>query len=130
LAPGKFGQCSWIPQILTAQIFCYYKFCDIVASSAIASSLDATAFGLWEFPTYPKLEIFEKTHKTTVVNFFLLVFVLFALSTTANHTTVSRQLARKQLLQHLFITLWQYNAKMILQHYALCPEDGIEKFSR
>jgi len=29
LLPGKFGElvnCSWIPQILTIQIFCYYKF--------------------------------------------------------------------------------------------------------
>ena len=42
---------------------------------------------------------------------------------------VSRQLARKQLLQSLLVTLWQYNAKMILRHYALCPENGLDLFS-
>jgi len=51
----------------------------------------------------------------------------FALSTdfTTIKTGVSRKLARKQLIQRLSVTLWKYNAKMILRHYALCPEDGL-----
>ena len=57
-------------------------------------------------------------------------FALSTLSTIADRTTVKsgipRQLARKQLLQHLSVTLWRYNAKMILRHYGLCPEDGID----
>ena len=57
-------------------------------------------------------------------------FALSTLFTVADHTTVtsgiSRRLARKQLLQRLSVTLWQYNAKMILRHCALCPEDGID----
>ena len=52
------------------------------------------------------------------------------LSTIANRTTgksgIPRQFARKQLLQRLSVTLWRYNAKMILRHYGLCPEDGID----
>ena len=39
---------------------------------------------------------------------------------------IPRHLARKQLLQRLSVTLWRYNAKMILRHYDLCPEDGID----
>ena len=51
----------------------------------------------------------------------------FALSTPftiADHTTVknglSRKLARRQLLQRLSVTLWKYNAKMVLDtmHFA------------
>jgi len=43
-------------------------------------------------------------------------FALSTLSTIADHTTgVSRQLARKQLLQNLSVTLWWYNAKLILR---------------
>ena len=57
-------------------------------------------------------------------------FALSTLSTIADRTTVKsgipRQLARKQLLQRLSVTLWRYNAKMILRHYGLCPEDGID----
>ena len=49
----------------------------------------------------------------------------FALFAIADCTTVtndlSRKIARKRLLQHL----WKYNASMILRRYALCPEDGI-----
>jgi len=47
-------------------------------------------------------------------------FALLTLFTIAYRTTVkngvSRQLARKQLLRHLSVTIWQYNTKMILQH--------------
>jgi len=57
------------------------------------------------------------------------VWTLFALSTLftiADWTTiksgVSKKLARKQ---HLSVTLWKYNAKMILRYYALCPEEGL-----
>ena len=57
-------------------------------------------------------------------------FALSTLSTIADRTTVKsgipRQFARKQLLQRLSVTLWRYNAKMILRHYGLCPEDGID----
>ena len=55
---------------------------------------------------------------------------LSTLSTIADRTTVKsgipRQFARKQLLQRLSVTLWRYNAKMILRHYGLCLEDGID----
>ena len=57
----------------------------------------------------------------------------FALSTLfkiADHTTVknglSQKLARRQLLQRLSVTLWKYNAKMVLRYYALCSEDTID----
>ena len=57
-------------------------------------------------------------------------FALSTLSMIADRTTVKsgipRQFARKQLLQRLSVTLWRYNAKMILRHYGLCPEDGID----
>jgi len=57
-------------------------------------------------------------------------FALSTLFTIADRTIVksgtSRRLTRKQLLQCLSVTLWWYNAKMILRHYALCPEDGID----
>ena len=57
-------------------------------------------------------------------------FALSTLSTIADRTTVKsgipRQFARKQLLQRLSVTLWRYNAKIILRHYGLCPEDGID----
>jgi len=56
----------------------------------------------------------------------------FALSTLfiiADWTTiksgVSRRLARKQLIQHLPVTVWKYNAKMILRPSALYPEVGL-----
>ena len=55
-------------------------------------------------------------------------FALSTLFTIVSHITVvsgvSRQYARKQLLQHLSVTLRQYNAKdlMILRHCALCPD--------
>ena len=51
-------------------------------------------------------------------------FALLTLFTIADRTTVKsgvpRRLVRKQLLQSLSVTLWRYNAKMILQLYA-CP---------
>ena len=57
-------------------------------------------------------------------------FVLSTLFTTADRTTVknglSQKLARRQLLQRLSVTLWKYNAKMVLRHYALCSEDTID----
>ena len=60
------------------------------------------------------------------------VWTPFALSTLfiiADWTTIksgaSRKLARKQLIQCLSVTSWKYNAKMIVRHYALCPEDGL-----
>ena len=46
------------------------------------------------------------------------------------HTTVknglSQKLAWRQLLQCLSVTLWKYNAKMVLRCYALCLEDTID----
>ena len=60
------------------------------------------------------------------------VWTPFALSTLfviADRTTVKsgvfRKLARKQLMHRLSVTLWKYNTKMILRHYAPCPEDGL-----
>jgi len=83
--------------------------------------------------------IIWKLLMTMVVNLFPLVcesfvvwtpFALSTLFTVADHTTVksgiSRRLARKQLLQRLSVSLWRYNAKMILWHCALGPEDGID----
>ena len=57
-------------------------------------------------------------------------FTLSTLFTIADCTTVknglSRKLARRQLLQRLSVTLWKYNAKMVLRYYALCSEDMID----
>jgi len=57
-------------------------------------------------------------------------FALSTLFTITDCTTVksgiSRRLVMKQLLQRVSVTLWRYNAKMILRHYALCPEDSID----
>ena len=57
-------------------------------------------------------------------------FALSTLFTIADHTTVKnglpRKLARRQSLQRLSVTLWKYNAKMVLRHYALCSEDTVD----
>ena len=57
-------------------------------------------------------------------------FALSTLFTIADRTTVksglSRKLARRQLLQTLSVTLWKYNAKMVLRYYSLCSEDTID----
>ena len=57
-------------------------------------------------------------------------FALSTLFTIADHTTIknglSQKLARRQLLQRLSVTLWKYNAKMILRYYALCSKDTID----
>ena len=56
-------------------------------------------------------------------------FALSTLFTIADRTTVknglSQKLAQRQLLQWLSVTLWKYNAKMVLRNYALCSEDTI-----
>ena len=39
-----------------------------------------------------------------------------------------RKFARRQLLQQLSVTLWRYNAKMILRQYSLTAEDEIPDF--
>ena len=57
-------------------------------------------------------------------------FALSALFTIADRTTVknglSQKFARRQLLQRLSVTLWKYNAKMVLRYCALCLEDTID----
>ena len=57
-------------------------------------------------------------------------FAVSTLFTIVDRTTVknglSRKLARRQLLQRLSVTLWKYNAKMVLRYYALCLEDMID----
>ena len=58
-------------------------------------------------------------------------FALSTLFTIADCTTVKNGLSRKlarQLLQQLSVTLWKYNAKMVLRHYTLCLEDTIDLF--
>ena len=35
------------------------------------------------------------------------------------------KLAKRQPL-HLSVTLWHYNSRTILRHYALCPEDDLD----
>ena len=39
-----------------------------------------------------------------------------------------RKFARRQLLQQLSVTLWRYNAKMILRQYLLTAEDEFPDF--
>ena len=60
-------------------------------------------------------------------------FALSTLFTIVDRTTVKngvlQKLVRRQLLQWLSVTLWKYNAKMVLRHYALCLE-GTEDFLR
>jgi len=57
---------------------------------------------------------------------------LHALSTLfliADRSTVKnglpRKVARRQLLQQLSVTLWCYNARMILRQYALSCDDDL-----
>ena len=54
-------------------------------------------------------------------------YTLSILGSIADRTTVRNDLpqkfARHQLLQQLSVTLWRYNAKMILRQYSLTAED-------
>ena len=56
----------------------------------------------------------------------------FELGSIADRTTVRnglpRKFARRQLLQQLSVTLWRYNAKMILRQYSLTAEDEFPDF--
>jgi len=49
------------------------------------------------------------------------LFIIADRSTVKNGLT--RKCARRQLLQQLSVTLWRYNAQMILRQYALTSED-------
>ena len=55
-------------------------------------------------------------------------YALSILNSIADRTTVrnglSRKLARRQLLQQLSVTLWRYNAMMVLRHFSLTVEDN------
>ena len=56
-------------------------------------------------------------------------YALSILGSIADRTTVRnglpRKFARRQLLQQLSVTLWRYNAKMILHQYSLTAEDEL-----
>jgi len=39
---------------------------------------------------------------------------------------LSHKLAQRKLLQWLQVTLWKYNAEMVLRHYALHSEDSLD----
>ena len=60
-------------------------------------------------------------------------YALSILGSIADRTTVRNGLPRKfatrQLLQQLFVTLWRYNAKMILHQYSLTAEDEFSDFN-
>ena len=59
-------------------------------------------------------------------------YALSILGSIADRTTVRnglpRKFARRQLLQQLSVTLWRYNAKMILRQYSLTAEDEFPDF--
>ena len=59
-------------------------------------------------------------------------YALSILDSITNRTTVRnglpRKLARRQLLQQLSVTLWRYNAKMIVRQYSLTAEDEFPDF--
>ena len=61
-----------------------------------------------------------------------LPYALSILGSIADRTTVRnglpRNFARRQLLQQLSVTLWRYNAKMILRQYSLTAEDEFPDF--
>ena len=57
---------------------------------------------------------------------------MFPRYSIADRTTVRnglpRKFARRQLLQQLSVTLWRYNAKIILRQYSLTAEDEFPDF--
>ena len=59
-------------------------------------------------------------------------YALSILGSIADRTTVRnglpRKFARHQLLQQLSVTLWKYNAKMMLCQYLLTAEDEFPDF--